>query len=195
MKNLMVVQQLRIAGLEFHRQMKRGVICEVVHQVECFDDFGVCGGAVSERALELVLEGLEVGLKRFEQGGHRRLHVRRADPAETRERILLQQRVRLCDGHARGAAAAQVAELMEHEALRGVDAKLVEQILNEIVDRSPGVTWDAIAGLGFAKQSVREITVLPLLRPDIFRGARQPPKGLLLFGPPGTGKTLIAKVH
>lgn len=83
--------------------------------------------------------------------------------------------------------------MAEHDSLRGVDAKLVEQILTEIVDRSPGISWDAIAGLQFAKQSVREITVLPLLRPDIFCGARQPPKGLLLFGPPGTGKTLIAK--
>ena len=85
------------------------------------------------------------------------------------------------------------SELLDHPALRGIDAALVEQILTEIVDRSPGVTWDAIAGLDYAKESVTEITVLPLKRPELFTGARRPPKGLLLFGPPGTGKTLIAK--
>jgi len=84
-------------------------------------------------------------------------------------------------------------ELMDHPALGGIDAALVEQILHEVIDRSPGVHWDAIAGLEFAKKSVHEITVLPLLHPHIFQGARKPPRGLLLFGPPGTGKTLIAK--
>ena len=74
-----------------------------------------------------------------------------------------------------------------------MDSALVVQILSDVVDRSPGVSWDDIAGLQFAKASVREITVMPLIRPDLFRGARKPPRGLLLFGPPGTGKTLIAK--
>lgn len=50
---------------------------------------------------------------------------------------------------------------------------------------SPGVTWDDIAGLEFAKKAVQEIVVWPLLRPDLFRGLRGPPKGILLFGPPG----------
>tara|TARA_B110001452_G_C15184568_1_gene411427 strand:+ start:82 stop:1110 length:1029 start_codon:yes stop_codon:yes gene_type:complete len=88
---------------------------------------------------------------------------------------------------------AELEDLAGHPGMRGVDMKLAEMILSEIVDTSPGTGFDDIAGLKFAKQSVREITVLPLLRPDVYTGARRPPKGLLLFGPPGTGKTLIAK--
>uniref|UniRef100_A0A061QLS8 Fidgetin-like protein 1-like n=2 Tax=Tetraselmis sp. GSL018 TaxID=582737 RepID=A0A061QLS8_9CHLO len=53
--------------------------------------------------------------------------------------------------------------------------------------------WDDIAGQFHAKQLVQEMVVWPMMNPHIFKGARAPPKGLLLFGPPGTGKTLIGK--
>jgi SpoVK/Ycf46/Vps4 family AAA+-type ATPase len=76
---------------------------------------------------------------------------------------------------------------------KNIDPKMIEMIENEIVDNSPGISWDDIAGLDFAKSSVQEIVVWPMLRPDLFTGLRGPPKGLLLFGPPGTGKTLIGK--
>ena len=76
---------------------------------------------------------------------------------------------------------------------KNVDPKMVELIKNEIMDCGQEVAWDDIAGLEFAKETVKEIVVYPLLRPDIFTGLRGPPKGLLLFGPPGTGKTLIGK--
>ncbi len=79
------------------------------------------------------------------------------------------------------------------ERLKNIDPKMVELITNEIMDLGPALTWDDIAGLQFAKKTIKEIVVWPMLRPDIFTGLRGPPKGLLLFGPPGTGKTLIGK--
>ena len=81
----------------------------------------------------------------------------------------------------------------QDEYLKAIDSKLVEMIMNEIVDHGPPVHWDDIAGLEFAKNTIKEIVVWPMLRPDIFTGLRGPPRGILLFGPPGTGKTLIGK--
>lgn len=55
------------------------------------------------------------------------------------------------------------------------------------------VTWEKIAGLKPVKIILQESTVLPILRPDLFQGVRQPPRGILLFGPPGSGKTMLAR--
>jgi ATP-dependent 26S proteasome regulatory subunit len=63
-----------------------------------------------------------------------------------------------------------------------VDEKLKELILNEIMDHNPGVSFDDIAGLNFAKQVIREIVIDPIKRPDLFTGLCEVPKGVLLFG-------------
>jgi SpoVK/Ycf46/Vps4 family AAA+-type ATPase len=73
------------------------------------------------------------------------------------------------------------------EELKGLDKELVEKINNEIVDTGEQVTFDDIAGLKHAKETVNEIVIMPMIRPDLFTGLRACPKGLLLFGPPGTG--------
>eukprot|EP00741_Cyanophora_paradoxa_P003656 tig00000093_g3553.t1 len=78
-------------------------------------------------------------------------------------------------------------------AIRGVDPKLQQVILEQLVDRAPGVSFQQIAGLGAAKQALQETVIYPMLRPDLFRGLLAPSRGLLLFGPPGTGKTMLAK--
>ncbi|KAM3929475.1 fidgetin-like protein 1 [Leptodactylus fuscus] len=79
------------------------------------------------------------------------------------------------------------------ERLKMIEPKMIELIMSEIMDHGPPLNWDDIAGLEFAKTTIKEIVVWPMLRPDIFTGLRGPPKGILLFGPPGTGKTLIGK--
>lgn len=72
---------------------------------------------------------------------------------------------------------------------------MVDLIRSEIMDNGPKINWDDIAGLDFAKTSIQEAVVWPMLRPDIFTGLRRPPKAILLFGPPGTGKTLIGNKY
>ncbi|KAM8858661.1 fidgetin-like protein 1 [Spinachia spinachia] len=95
------------------------------------------------------------------------------------------------EGGAR-CASNQEPQILD-ERLKNFEPKIIELIMSEIMDHGPPVTWEDIAGLEFAKSTIKEIVVWPMLRPDIFTGLRGPPKGILLFGPPGTGKTLIGK--
>ena len=67
------------------------------------------------------------------------------------------------------------------------------RVLQEMLDGSSAVRWADVAGLEAAKRTLKEAVVLPNLRPDLYRGLRAPPRGVLLFGPPGTGKTFLAK--
>jgi SpoVK/Ycf46/Vps4 family AAA+-type ATPase len=74
-----------------------------------------------------------------------------------------------------------------------LDMNLIQQIESDIIDKNPTVFWEDIAGLVHVKKIIKETIIYPALRPDIFKGVRKPPKGILLFGPPGTGKTMIGK--
>ncbi|KAF5957111.1 hypothetical protein HYC85_004336 [Camellia sinensis] len=75
----------------------------------------------------------------------------------------------------------------------GPDADLAAMLERDVLDSSPGVRWDDVAGLTEAKRLLEEAVVLPLWMPEYFQGIRRPWKGVLMFGPPGTGKTLLAK--
>nr|XP_002131406.1 fidgetin-like protein 1 [Ciona intestinalis] len=80
-----------------------------------------------------------------------------------------------------------------HPKLKGIDPNLIELVMSEVMDHGAPIHWDHIAGLEYAKATIKEVVIWPMMRPDIFTGLRGPPKGILLFGPPGTGKTLIGK--
>ena len=79
------------------------------------------------------------------------------------------------------------------DVLLKMEREIVEKVVAEILEGNSSVEWDSIAGLEHAKAAVQELAVWPLLKPELFRGARSVPRGLLLFGPPGTGKTLIGR--
>ena len=79
------------------------------------------------------------------------------------------------------------------ETLLKMDRDIVDRVVAEILEAPATITWENIAGLEHAKAAVQELAVWPLMKPELFRGARAVPRGLLLFGPPGTGKTLIGR--
>ena len=60
--------------------------------------------------------------------------------------------------------------------LKNYDPKIIECIESDILDSSPNVKWSDIAGLERAKSDIKEIMILPLKRPDLYKGIRKPPK-------------------
>ncbi|MFW9778252.1 MAG: AAA family ATPase [Candidatus Heimdallarchaeota archaeon] len=66
-------------------------------------------------------------------------------------------------------------------------------ISSVIVREKPNVKWEDVAGMEGAKRTLREAIILPMSRPDLFKGARRPWRGILMFGPPGCGKTYLCK--
>ena len=54
---------------------------------------------------------------------------------------------------------------LDMSKMKNIDPKLIEVITSEVMDRTPPITWDDIAGLEFVKKTIMEIVIWPLLRP------------------------------
>eukprot|EP01055_Gregarina_sp_Pseudo9_P005164 Gregarina_sp_Pseudo_9__5163@NODE_552_length_2595_cov_40_772300_g521_i0_p1_GENE_NODE_552_length_2595_cov_40_772300_g521_i0NODE_552_length_2595_cov_40_772300_g521_i0_p1_ORF_typecomplete_len400_score24_64AAA/PF00004_29/7_7e40MIT/PF04212_18/1_9e11RuvB_N/PF05496_12/8_1e11Bac_DnaA/PF00308_18/1e03Bac_DnaA/PF00308_18/3_7e08AAA_5/PF07728_14/6_5e08DUF815/PF05673_13/2_3e07AAA_2/PF07724_14/4_7e07IstB_IS21/PF01695_17/1_7e06AAA_22/PF13401_6/1_9e05AAA_16/PF13191_6/2_2e05AAA_14/PF13173_6/2_7e03AAA_14/PF13173_6/ len=66
-----------------------------------------------------------------------------------------------------------------------------QQLRALVSTQVPTITFDDVAGLKAAKQTIQECTILPKKFPNLFHGRSW--NAILLYGPPGTGKTLLAK--
>ncbi|KAG4395121.1 hypothetical protein GLYMA_20G163900v4 [Glycine max] len=75
------------------------------------------------------------------------------------------------------------------------DNEFEKHMREEVVPANEiGVTFEDIGALDDIKELLQDVVMLPLRRPDLFKGGLlKPYKGILLFGPPGTGKTMLAK--
>ncbi|XWS37910.1 hypothetical protein CRYUN_Cryun19dG0085800 [Craigia yunnanensis] len=75
------------------------------------------------------------------------------------------------------------------------DNEFEKRIRSEVIPANEiGVTFADIGAMDEIKESLQELVMLPLRRPDLFKGGLlKPCRGILLFGPPGTGKTMLAK--
>eukprot|EP00919_Chromeraceae_sp_WS-2016_P050754 GHVR01120334.1.p1 GENE.GHVR01120334.1~~GHVR01120334.1.p1 ORF type:complete len:437 (+),score=83.33 GHVR01120334.1:38-1312(+) len=71
--------------------------------------------------------------------------------------------------------------------------KMTQALQSAIITEKPDISWNDVAGLEHAKQSLQEAVILPVKFPQMFTEERKPWKGILLYGPPGTGKSHLAK--
>lgn len=51
----------------------------------------------------------------------------------------------------------------------GPDQDLAAMIERDVLENTPGVKWDDVAGLSEAKRLLEEAVVLPLLMPEYFQ--------------------------
>nr|XP_051185248.1 uncharacterized protein LOC127299337 [Lolium perenne] len=77
-----------------------------------------------------------------------------------------------------------------------VENQFERNLLSDIIEpNNIGVTFDDIGALENVKNTLEELIIVPLKRPELFSKGQllKPVKGILFFGPPGTGKTMLAK--
>lgn len=86
-----------------------------------------------------------------------------------------------------GSSKKALKDLVENQFERNLLSDIIEP--NKI-----GVTFDDIGALEKVKGTLEELIIVPLKRPELYKGQLlKPVKGILFFGPPGTGKTMLAK--
>ncbi|CAN1778384.1 Outer mitochondrial transmembrane helix translocase [Linum perenne] len=94
-----------------------------------------------------------------------------------------------------GLSIFQEGKSVGKGTLKLEDNEFEKRIRPEVIPADEiNVTFADIGSLEEIKESLQELVMLPLRRPDLFKGGLlKPCRGILLFGPPGTGKTMLAK--
>ena len=158
-----------------------------------------------EKALGLYRDALSrftIGLKYEKNEAKKRLIIERVEgymkrAEELRDYLNKQAEVDKHGGGPGGGAggAGTKSKGSGEDDATDEKAKLRGALSGAVVTEKPNVKWDDVAGLGPAKESLKETVILPTRFPQLFTGKRRPFKGILLYGPPGTGEACSATVH
>lgn len=62
------------------------------------------------------------------------------------------------------------------------NGRLKANLEGAIMKETPNVQWNDVAGLHAAKEALKEAVILPIKFPHLFKGKRQPWRGILLYG-------------
>lgn len=150
-----------------------------------------------EKALALYRDALArftMGLKYEKNEARKKLVLDRVEGYMKRAEELsdyLKKQNELDKGGGGGAATKNKGD--PEDDVDAETKKLRGALSSAIVSEKPNVSWDDVAGLANAKESLKETVILPTRFPQLFTGKRKPFKGILLYGPPGTGKSYLAK--
>ncbi|RUS35367.1 hypothetical protein BC938DRAFT_471651 [Jimgerdemannia flammicorona] len=103
----------------------------------------------------------------------------------------------------RGMAGLRVAEAVKADAnSMPIEWRDFEYALSiskpsqqvEFESTLPKRSWEDIGGYAAIKKRMKQVVILPLLKPEAYRNLGiSPPSGLLLYGPSGCGKTILVQ--
>ncbi|XP_019944889.2 fidgetin-like protein 2 [Paralichthys olivaceus] len=101
------------------------------------------------------------------------------------EQGFTQQQQHRAQAHKRSPLCGPTVEIM-----KSPDPRLLDLVNGELLDCSPALGWNDLAGLTHVKTALEEDLLWPVLRPS---PVVRPPKTVLLFGPRGGGKTTLTR--